>query len=130
MKCHPLVFLAILFVVVILERADCSEHRCDASADNPENCKPTVRDHLLNTIRNLWQTELMPEQTTKLTGIVNEKDKELKGLIGGLVHKVEGLEQKVVGLEEKVAGLETENAQLKQQCSDVIPTPAPPSKKE
>ena len=130
MKCYLLISLSILFVLVILERADSSGNNRDAS-ENPEKGKPTVRNHLLlNTIRNLWQTELMPEQTTKLTGIVNEKDKELKGLISGLVQKVEGLEQKVVGLEEKVAGLETENAQLKQQCSDVIPTPAPPSKKE
>ena len=129
MKCYLLISLSILFVLVILERADCSGNTCDTS-DNPEKCKPTVREHLLNTIRTLWQDELMPEQTTKLTGIVNEKDKELKGLISGLVQKVEGLEQKVVGLEEKVAGLETENAQLKQQCSDVIPTTAPPSKKE
>ena len=94
MKCYLLISLSILFVVVILERADCSGNNCDAS-DNPEKCKPTVRDHLVNTIRTLWQDELMPEQTTKLTELANEKDEELKGLISGLVQKVAGLEQSI-----------------------------------
>ena len=48
-----------------------------ASADNPKKCTDTVQNHLKNTIRTLWQEEIMPEQTKQLK---DHFDKELAKL--------------------------------------------------
>ena len=103
MNCHfaRLAYLGIL-VLITLKRADCSENHCDTS-DNPEKCKPTVRNHLLNTIRTLWSDELLPEQTSSLTGLIKEEFK--------------GLAEKVSGLERSIASKDTEIAQLKEQLN-------------
>ena len=103
MNCHfaRLAYLGIL-VLITLKRADCSENHCDTS-DNPEKCKPTVRNHLLNTIRTLWSDELLPEQTSSLTGLIKEEFK--------------GLAEKVSGLERSIASKDTEIAQLKRQLN-------------
>ena len=81
-----LAYLGIL-VLITLKRADCSENHCDTS-DNPEKCKPTVRNHLLNTIRTLWSDELLPEQTSSLTGLIKE---EFKGLAAEIAQLKEQL---------------------------------------
>ena len=103
MNCHfaRLAYLGIL-VLITLKRADSSENHCDTS-DNPEKCKPTVRNHLLNTIRTLWSDELLPEQTSSLTGLIKEEFK--------------GLAEKVSGLERSIASKDTEIAQLKEQLN-------------
>ena len=88
MNCHLAHLASIgILVLVLLERAECSEKHCDASGDNPEKCKPTVRNHLLNTIRTLWQNELLPEQTSSLTGLIKEEFKGLAEKVSPLLLK-------------------------------------------
>ena len=77
MNCHLAHLASIgILVLVLLERAECSDNHCDASGDNPEKCKPTVRNHLLNTIRTLWQDELKEE----VKGLIASKDTEIAQL--------------------------------------------------
>ena len=77
MNCHLAHLASIgILVLVLLERAECSDNRCDTSGDNPEKCKPTVRNHLLNTIRTLWQDELKEE----VKGLIASKDTEIAQL--------------------------------------------------
>ena len=127
MNCHfaRLAYLGIL-VLITLKRADCSENHCDTS-DNPEKCKPTVRNHLLNTIRTLWSDELLPEQTSSLTGLIKEEFKGLAEKVSGLERSIaskdteiaqfQGLAEKVSGLERSIASKDTEIAQLKEQLN-------------
>ena len=78
MKCHAI--LTILSAWILLENTHCwseaSKGTC-ASADNPKKCTETVQNHLKNTVRTLWQEEIMPEQTKQLK---DHFDKELAKL--------------------------------------------------
>ena len=78
MKCRAI--LTILSAWILLENTHCwseaSEGTC-AAADNPKKWTDTVQNHLNNTIRTLWQEEIMPEQTKQLK---DHFDKELAKL--------------------------------------------------
>ena len=46
------------------------EESC-GSAENPKKIPGTVQDHLKNTVRTLWQEEILSEQTEAILNILN-----------------------------------------------------------
>ena len=41
------------------------------SGENPKKIPGTVQDHLKNTVRTLWQEEILSEQTEAILNILN-----------------------------------------------------------
>ena len=65
MKCQQV----LIVLSTILMVSNCEEG-C-GSGENPKKIPGTVQDHLKNTVRTLWQEEILSEQTEAILNILN-----------------------------------------------------------
>ena len=91
MKCHQV----LIVLSTILMVSNCEEG-C-GSGENPKKIPGTVQDHLKNTVRTLWQDEILSEQTNDIKVVLNnalvERDSKIEAIEGQLAQKDQQINQ-------------------------------------
>merc|ERR1711860_151891 len=106
MKCQQvLIVLSTIFIV-----SNCEEG-C-GSAENPKKIPGTVQDHLKNTVRTLWQEEILSEQTNDIKVVLNNALVERDS-------KIEAIEGQLVERDSKIEAIEGQLAQKDQQINQL-----------
>ena len=120
MKCEEVLFLlSTMFIAAHGEDGSC------ASAANPKKIPDTVEGHLKHTIRSLWQTEILAEQTKDIQAFFLKELLERDAQISNIKQELAEKNEQISALLTKTNNLETKINHL-EETKETTPRPANP----